>query len=104
MQCPALSCSTSAPSSPAAKFCLECGQRVAAPEEAMVSPSPDGVHAETPHRADHSRSWLRCRAPRIRGHAIGPNQAPPATAPAFISPNATSAALSEANTYVTSAL
>src|SRR2546428_10514172 len=41
---------------------------------------------------------------RGRGQAIGPNQAPLATAPAFISPNAASAALSATKTYETSPL
>src|SRR3989454_8731916 len=41
---------------------------------------------------------------RGRGQAIGPNQAPLATAQAFISPNAASAALSATKTYETSPL
>src|SRR5207249_6934551 len=41
---------------------------------------------------------------RARGQAIGPNQAPLATAQAFISPNAASAALSATKTYETSPL
>src|SRR2546430_9616470 len=54
-----------------------------------------------PYEVDRS---LRDSRTRGRGQAIGPNQAPPATAPAFNSPYAASAALSATKTYETSPL
>src|SRR5439155_7187514 len=52
----------------------------------------------------HSPISRATRARRLSGQGIGPNQAPLATAPAFISPNAASAALSATKTYETSPL
>src|SRR2546427_7346060 len=60
-----------------------------------------GAFPPVPYEVDRS---LRDSRTRGRGQAIGPNQAPPATAPAFNSPYAASAALSATKTYETSPL
>src|SRR6267142_1071184 len=63
---------------------------------------PDGeVFEESPNHRHCAPSRARTRG---RGQTIGPNQAPVATAPAVISPNAASAAPSAAKTTETSAL
>src|SRR6266446_1159805 len=63
---------------------------------------PDGkVFEESPNHGHWPPSGARTRG---RGQTIGPNQAPVATAPAVISPNAARAAPSAAKTYETSAL
>src|SRR6059036_1582818 len=72
-----------------------------------VNPHPTGakglpggkVFEESPNHVHRPPSRAKTRG---RGQAIGPNQAPPATAPAFNSPYAASAALSATKTYETS--